>query len=160
MTRALRHEWHSLLYDPDVGLSTAAKVVGGALIEHANGNGRAWPSVPRLCDCTGLSSDNTVRKGLRELERRGLLAVERRTGRVNGYQLVLPELTPARRAGVPPHEPTQSPAQSPTHDVRANHRTREPGNQGRAIARRSPAVTSESVIARAAELDAAEGNGS
>lgn len=137
MARALRHEWHSLLYDPDVGLSIAAKVVGGVLIEHANRNGVAWPSLPRLRECAGLASDHTVLKGLRELERVGLLVIERRVGHVNRYQLVLPELTTARGAGVSPAlTPAPTPAITPALSAvePGNQGTKEPGEPGRADA--------------------------
>ena len=46
--RPLRYEWRSLLFDPDVGLSVVAKVVGGALVEHVNRSDVAWPSYSRL----------------------------------------------------------------------------------------------------------------
>lgn len=124
MTRALRHEWHSLLYDPDVGLSIPAKLVGCVLIEHADRDGVAWPSLPWIGTCAGLRSRHTVLKGMEELERRGLLGVERRAGCVNRYRLVLPPLTSASDARVPVHEPVHE----PVHYVHPNQTTKEPKN--------------------------------
>lgn len=123
MTRALRHEWHSLLYDPESDLSIAAKVVGCALIEHANREGIAWPGLPELGAYAGVSSRTTVLKGVRELERAGLLEVTRRAGRVHRYRLVIPTRTTRSDSGrVPVHEPVHR----PVHEMNPNQGTREP----------------------------------
>ena len=138
MTRALRHEWHSLLYDPDVELGIWAKLVGGALIEHANAAGVAWPSLGELAARIGVSSENTVRRGLVELERMGLLAVERRAGRVSRYRLTLPALDPLTAVkgseGRPPHEPPHEPPHHGEPEP-GNQRTKEPVRPSRALAR-------------------------
>jgi hypothetical protein len=132
----------------------AARVVGCALIEHADDDGVAWPSVVRLREFMGAGSDHTVLNGLRELERHGLLLIERSLGSSNRYRLVLPETSTADSAVPPLHQPLHLALQK----VQPNHRTKEPKNRGRANARRTLAVDTEWVIARAAELDAAEGD--
>lgn len=115
MTRALRHEWHSLLYAPGSGFGVWAKLVGCALVEHANTAGVCWPSLPKIAAYASCASSHTVIKGIEELEAGGLLQVERRTGRVNRYTLVLPALTRASGARVPVADPcTETP--EPVHD--------------------------------------------
>lgn len=118
MTRALRHEWHTALYDLELRLSVTAKVVGGALLEYVGRDGAAWPSLAELGERTGYRSERTVQAGLRELEHVGLLDVRRREGQVNVYRLTLlsrdrdrprSELRGSRAE--PPQRPPQSPPQ-------------------------------------------------
>jgi len=143
VTRALRHEWHTALYDPERsklrdkrrGVGMVGKLVGGALIEYANGDGVAWPSLAELAERVGVRSERTVQKGVTELEDAGLLRVERNAGHVNRYRLTLPDPStrwtssddrpPHEAAGVLPHEPPHEPPHERPHELASG--TIEPG---------------------------------
>lgn len=68
-------------------------VVGVVLIQHADGAGECYPSIPRLVRLTRRSK-NTVRAGIRELEETGWLHVDRTDGGnqkdVNWYRITVP----------------------------------------------------------------------
>ena len=108
-----------------------------ALADHADDDGRCYPSLSRLCRRTGLT-ERAVRKNLRDLEAAGHLRTEVGTGPKgsNTYH-VTPrhELPPARKA--PRHEMPHPPAPyapPPRHDVPPNHHItiNEPSNDARA----------------------------
>jgi DNA-binding transcriptional regulator YhcF (GntR family) len=73
------------VYDQYAGSSIGghAFAVYAALCRYANARGECFPSIPTLAKRLGWS-ENTVRKGLRELEAAGLIGVRRR--RVSGKQ--------------------------------------------------------------------------
>ena len=131
--RALRHLWHSYVFDPENGFGIWAKLVGCALIEHADSDGVAFPSLPVIGEYAGCTSRMTVLKGLGELEEAGLLQVTRRTGQVNRYRLVLAVGIPRAntspsRGRVPVHEPVHEPVHAgglepkePVEPLRASH---------------------------------------
>jgi DNA-binding transcriptional regulator YhcF (GntR family) len=64
----------------DVEARPAAKLVLLALALRAGSDGRAWPSVGRLCADTGLSNAS-VRRALQSLAQAGHLGVDHRPGR-------------------------------------------------------------------------------
>ena len=69
-------------------LTSAGKVVWAALADRVGNNGFCWPGVRTAADDTGLDV-KTVLRATKELERAGLLEVERRgNGRVNYYRIV------------------------------------------------------------------------
>jgi hypothetical protein len=109
--------------------SLRGKVVGGALIEYANTDGVAWPSLASLAARMGVTSERTVQRGLADLEGAGLIVIERSVGSVNRYRLTLPNprlqcqgsgaRTPDSSVGRPPTEPPS----------RLSHEPEEPGKE-------------------------------
>ena len=81
----------------DVQARPAAKLVLLAVALRAGSDGRAWPSVARICADTGLSARG-VRYALRALAAAGHLDAEHRPGRS-----LLVTVTAAPLAGVPRH---------------------------------------------------------
>lgn len=61
------------------GLRWAERMVLGNLADHANGEGRAWPSVATIAGEEGIGQ-STVKRALRGLEARGLIRPERPGG--------------------------------------------------------------------------------
>jgi DNA-binding MarR family transcriptional regulator len=70
------------------GLTLALRCILLALAEHADEEGRCWPSLTRLAALTEADR-RTVTRGLAELEARGLLARERRPGKGTIYTLAI-----------------------------------------------------------------------
>ena len=70
------------------GLTLALRCILLALAEHADEQGRCWPSLRRLAALTEADR-RTVTRGLAELEARGLLARERRPGKGTTYTLAI-----------------------------------------------------------------------
>lgn len=60
-------------------LGSAAKLVYMAIADRVGENSHAWPGVRRVADDTGLSI-NAVLRGIRELERAGLIELNRHAG--------------------------------------------------------------------------------
>lgn len=75
-----------------------------ALANHADPDGKCWPSVARLCLYTALS-ERTVQNALRRLEGQGLLHCQERTGTSTMY-----ELHPRSKCTPPPQEVHPTPA--------------------------------------------------
>jgi Helix-turn-helix domain len=106
----------------EVEVKPTAKLVLLALAVRAGSEGRAWPTVTRLCADTGLS-DRAVRYALDSLVAAGHIVLEHRPGRAS-VVTVTPapraDPTPARRAPTPAPraDPTPAPrADPPRHDV-------------------------------------------
>ena len=70
------------------GLTLALRCILLALAEHADEEGRCWPSLTRLAALTEADR-RTVTRGLAELEARGLVARERRQGKGTVYTLAI-----------------------------------------------------------------------
>jgi hypothetical protein len=107
------------LYRPAwaLDLPPPAKLVLLAIVEHANDDGRCWPSVATLCRRTGLS-ERTVRREIHSLcNVRGLLTVDRHDGRANRFTVMLDPCqtgTPATVAPLPEGHPHPCQAGTPT----------------------------------------------
>ncbi len=96
--RALTWSFNMLLRD------MAAKGVLNALADHADEEGRCWPSIARLALCTGCD-EKTARRALGRLVELGLVEREPRAGKSDVFWLrldvdlpqeqPLPETTPA-----------------------------------------------------------------
>jgi hypothetical protein len=90
--------WHQARAVLDIeGMSTSQKIVLMALSLRAGNDGRAWPSIARLCADTGLS-DRAARYALHALADAGHLVMHRHPGR--GLTVVI---TAAPVAGAPRH---------------------------------------------------------
>ena len=72
------------------GLTPALRCILLALAEHADEEGRCWPSLARLAELAEVYR-RTVTRGLAELEARALLARERERGRSTRYALAIGE---------------------------------------------------------------------
>jgi len=77
---------NDIIHDPT--LSPSAKTVYLVLLsyDHAGRKGRSWPSQTAIAKSTGLSA-RQVRRILKELEARGLLAIGAGPNRSNAYTL-------------------------------------------------------------------------
>lgn len=73
------------------GLTTPEKAVLSELHEHAGGTGECWPSVATICDGTGYS-DRTIHKAIRQLEAKGLIAIQTRKAKSHLYQIRYPAI--------------------------------------------------------------------
>ena len=97
------------------GLSPAQKLVLLSLADRAGEEHQCWPSMRRLCADTGLT-DRGVRKILVELESRGLVRRDMRSGKSTVYTLAgvcgreeqTPELSSPRNT-VPPEQRSATP---------------------------------------------------
>jgi hypothetical protein len=91
------------------------KAVLIALADHADADGKCWPSIARLVQFSGFG-ERAVRMALRELEQIGLLATVHLQGRLSRYDLAVPEVTPAPDAAPTParHAALDT---GPRHDV-------------------------------------------
>lgn len=67
-------------------LRPAAKIIYGILRYRTGRNGDCWPGIQRLADDAGISPRTTIR-AIEQLEKAGLIAVERNQ-RVNHYRLL------------------------------------------------------------------------
>ena len=78
------HYWQRgrLIFGAELG--GREKLVLLAISDHLGSNASAWPSVPRLAKRCGLAR-NTVMRGIKELEQRGAITVNRPTGGSNRY---------------------------------------------------------------------------
>ena len=72
------------------GLTPALRCILLALAEHADEEGRCWPSLARLATLAEVDR-RTVTRGLAELEARALLARERTVGQSTSYALAIGE---------------------------------------------------------------------
>ncbi len=72
------------------GLTPALRCILLALAEHADEQGRCWPSLARLAALAEVDR-RTVTRGLAELEDRALLARERKRGQSTRYALAIGE---------------------------------------------------------------------
>lgn len=70
------------------GLTPALRCILLALAEHADEEGRCWPSLTRLAELTEVDR-RTVTRGLAELEDRGLIVRERNRQRSTTYTLAI-----------------------------------------------------------------------
>jgi len=86
------------------GLTLALRCILLALAEHADEEGRCWPSLRRLAALTEADR-RTVTRGLAELEARGLLARERRPGKGTTYTLAIGRPSTAVLPAEPPDSP-------------------------------------------------------
>jgi len=86
------------------GLTLALRCILLALAEHADEEGRCWPSLTRLAALTEADR-RTVTRGLAELEARGLLARERRPGKGTIYTLAIGRPSTAVLPAEPPDPP-------------------------------------------------------
>jgi len=83
-------KWQRMLRDAP--LSDEAKLVGFILSTHANGNGESFPSIRTIAREAG-KTERSVIKGLRELQEKGYIAVEKSKGRKRAkYILTAPEM--------------------------------------------------------------------
>ena len=98
------HYWQRgrLIFGAELG--GREKLVLLAISDHLGSNASAWPSVPRLVKRCGLAR-NTVMRGIKELERRGAITVNRPTGGSNRYLISFEWLTANQsQAGTSPTE--------------------------------------------------------
>ena len=72
------------------GLTPALRCILLALAEHADEQGRCWPSLARLAALAEVDR-RTVTRGLAALEARALLTRERTTGQSTSYALAIGE---------------------------------------------------------------------
>lgn len=103
----------------DAGLSVHAFRVYCHLARRANMTGRAWPGAASMAAITRLS-ENTVRKGIAELEARGMLRVTRSEGgrASNNYYLTARRDWIDEIASPSPREPLPfTSCTPPLHDV-------------------------------------------
>jgi DNA-binding transcriptional ArsR family regulator len=109
------------------GLTLAMRCILLALAEHADEEGRCWPSLTRLAALTEADR-RTVTRGLAELEARGLLARDRRRGKGTRYTLAIGRPS----TEVLPTEPPDPPDSEVTPLSQTNARARgvAPLNQG------------------------------
>lgn len=70
--------------DPDRALSSSARLVLAVLCRFTNRAHACWPSIETLAGGSNLS-ENTVRKGLRELEEAGAISIQRSRARAHRY---------------------------------------------------------------------------
>ena len=70
------------------GLTPALRCILLALAEHADEEGRCWPSLTRLAELTEVDR-RTVTRGLAELEDRSLIVRERNRQRSTTYTLAI-----------------------------------------------------------------------
>jgi hypothetical protein len=70
------------------GLTPALRCIVLALAEHADEEGRCWPSLTRLAELTEVDR-RTVTRGLAELEDRGLMVRERHHQQSTSYTLAI-----------------------------------------------------------------------
>lgn len=115
---ALRWAFQLEMRDP------TAKAVLIALADHANDDGKCWPSVARLCLFTSLA-DRTVRRALRRLSAEGLITLVERSNQTSVVTLPVTLTAPARSerppspvAVTPPPvtvtpEPSRAPSEPP-----------------------------------------------
>jgi hypothetical protein len=81
-------DWRIAVRESD--LKKAAKLVALVLDTYMDGSGVAWPSRETIAHAASLSVD-IVDRALSEIERAGLLTIERSRGRLsNGYQATIP----------------------------------------------------------------------
>ena len=85
------------------GLTPALRCILLALAEHADEEGRCWPSLARLAELAEVDR-RTVTRGLAELEDRALLARERQRGRSTSYALAIGERDRCETHGEPAGE--------------------------------------------------------
>jgi Helix-turn-helix domain len=127
-TRPGRLRWRSAILSQESPLGPWARLTAAALAEYAS-KGRCWPSEPTLANCTGLS-ERTIRDAIAELERLGFLAIARRAGITNTYELCLPRQdvpeSPWQDVQGSIEEPRQRPRHKPGHHVPTNQITRYP----------------------------------
>ena len=107
--RALTWSFNMLLRD------MAAKGVLNALADHADEEGRCWPSIARLALCTGCD-EKTARRALGRLVELGLVEREPRAGKSDVFWLRLdvdhPQEQPLPET-TPPETTTPNEAQTP-----------------------------------------------
>ena len=107
--------WHQARAVLDIeGMVTSQKIVLMALSLRAGNEGRAWPSIARLCADTGLS-DRGVRYALDALAEKGYLVVRRQPGRGLNMTLMHTPHDPQARHSVP--EAAALSAGPPRHSV-------------------------------------------
>ncbi len=97
------------------GLTPALRCILLALAEHADEEGRCWPSLARLAALAEVDR-RTVTRGLAALEARALLARERTVGQSTAYTLAIDEPVGC---------------ETPVHQVRETPRGVTPQQQGR-----------------------------
>ena len=98
------------------GLTPASRCILLALAEHADEEGRCWPSLSRLAELTDVDR-RTVTRGLAELEARGLVERERGRGTRTFYR---PAIGGPTRGVTPLVEGDESPmGEKPPTDVRS-----------------------------------------
>ncbi len=71
----------------DEHLSSTARLVYVALCRHTNAHGVCWPGYKALKATTGINSENTLHKAIKELEDAGHISVIRRRGESNYYTI-------------------------------------------------------------------------
>lgn len=103
--------WSFHLQLPDIPGKMAAKGVLNALADHADEQGRSWPSVARLALFTGCD-ERTARKALAKLVELGLVVRESRPGRSDVFILQMAadpsQKQPLSKATPPKNNPSQN----------------------------------------------------
>ena len=69
----------------DLDLTANEKLVLIYFMRRADGEGRSFPSVDRICRDCGIKSKSTVRKVLKGLEKEGLVMIERKPSKSNRF---------------------------------------------------------------------------
>lgn len=87
------------------------KLILLALADHADDQGRCYPSISRLCRRTGLK-ERAIQSNLKALEIAGLISIVRGAG-PNGCNVFFVSATPA--ADAPPQEMHHPPAGNAPH---------------------------------------------
>jgi len=67
-------------------LTSTAKLAHAAIVDRMGRNGQSWPGLPTLAEDIGVCR-STAQQAVLDLERAGLLMVERRAGCVHHYRL-------------------------------------------------------------------------
>ncbi len=117
----------------DSSLDAREKLIASVLALRTDGAGRCYPSVPRIASDAGMKDERAIRAAIAELALRGFVAINRKAGASNTYQLRCPvtqhvppasdaptaigTIPPASNAVGAPDAPT-TPHAPPASDVR------------------------------------------
>ncbi len=104
VTPTLLDKWNILQAIVADTLPASAKVIAARLLEHRNGHsGRCFPSIPTLAAGVDMS-DDTARRAVRALKRRGWISISRRAGQSHLFEFDWSRLDPSRTCEATPHE--------------------------------------------------------
>src|SRR6266536_2211105 len=118
VTPTLLDKWNILQAIVADTLPASAKVIAARLLEHRNGHsGRCFPSIPTLAAGVDMS-DDTARRAVRALKRRGWISISRRAGQSHLFEFDWSRLDPSRTCEATPHESARgTPPESATREA-------------------------------------------
>lgn len=119
--------WSFSLQLPDIPNKMAAKGVLNALADHADENGRSWPSAARLALFTGCD-EKTARRALKTLIELGLVDRQSRPGKSDVFILQMNRENPV---GVSVDESTPGITTTPMAPDHPGHGDPNPGHSAR-----------------------------